>query len=163
MAEEVRGTENAPRPSRRSPDPWKPVLIVVGIVVLASLVLESGPFSARAQERSSPESSFSDVAFMSGIKRANTTERFRRGEARAIMGAVDIDLRDATMDGSEAILDVSAVMGGVKIRVPDEWTIVSRVDAVMGGFEDKTRHPREEKYRLILEGAVVMGGLVVQN
>jgi hypothetical protein len=163
MADEVRGTENAPQSSRRSSDPWKPILIIVGIVVLASLVLESGPFSARAQERFSPESSFSDVAFMAGIKRANATDRFRRGDAKAIMGAVEIDLRDATMDGAEAILDVSVVMGGVKIRVPDEWTIVSRVDAVFAGFEDKTRRPREEKYRLILEGAVVMGGLVVQN
>lgn len=163
MAEEVRDTGNAPQPPRRSSDPWKPILIIVGIVVLASLVLDSGPFSARAQERSSPESSFSDVAFMAGIKRANATDRFRRGEAKAVMGAVEIDLRDATMDGSEAILDVSAVMGGVKIRIPDEWTVVSRVDAVLGGFEDNTRRPKEEKYRLILEGTVVMGGLKVQN
>jgi hypothetical protein len=163
MADEVRGTGNASRQPMRQSDPWKPILIVLGIVAVALLLLDNGQFAARAQERSDPESQFSDTAFLAGIKRNNSTDRFRRGEAKAVMGGVEIDMRDATMDGSEAVLNVSSVMGGIKVRVPDEWTVVSRVDTVLGGFEDKTRRPREDKYRLILEGSVVMGGLTVQN
>jgi predicted membrane protein len=55
------------------------------------------------------------------------------------MGGIDIDLRDATMERREAVLDVSSVMGGVKIRVPQDWTVVSRVNTIMGGYKDETQ------------------------
>jgi len=161
MAEEIRDRRNASQ-YRRSSDPWRPVLAVVGIAILAALLLDNASF-VRAQDLMSPESSFNDVAFLGGIKRTNDTDRFRRGEAKAVMGAVKLDLRDASMEGSEAVLDVSSIMGGVEVRVPDTWTVVSRVNTVLGGFEDRTRHPKDDRYRVILEGTVLMGGLKVEN
>ena len=161
MAEEVRDRNEAGE-RRPSSDPWKPIMVIAVVAILAALILDNTS-SARAEERSSPASSFNDVAFLSGVDRTNSSDRFRRGEAKAIMGGIEIDLRDAKMEGSEAVLEVSAVMGGVKLRVPHDWTVVSHVNTVLGGFEDKTRHPKEETYRLILEGDVVMGGLEIQN
>jgi predicted membrane protein len=79
------------------------------------------------------------------------------------MGGIDIDLHDAVMEGSEAVLDVSSVMGGVKVRVPDSWTVVSKVETIMGGVTNHTRQPSRADRRLILKGTVVMGGLKVTN
>jgi predicted membrane protein len=106
---------------------------------------------------------FKEVAVMGGVQRKNLSNDFRGGEATAVMGGVDIDLRDATMERSEAVLDVSSVMGGVKIRVPEAWTVVSHVSTIMGGFKDDTRRPASEEHRLILKGTVLMGGLRVSN
>ena len=68
-----------------------------------------------------------------------------------------------TSERKEAVLDVSSIMGGVTIRVPKSWNVVSRVSSIMGGVKDDTRHPPEEGHRLILEGTVVMGGLKASN
>jgi predicted membrane protein len=79
------------------------------------------------------------------------------------MGGVELDLRDAVMDRKEAVLDVSSVMGGVKVRVPTSWTVVPRVSSIMGGFKDDTRRPANDDHRLVLKGTVLMGGLTVMN
>jgi predicted membrane protein len=67
------------------------------------------------------------------------------------------------MDRKEAVLDVSSVMGGVNIRVPENWTVVSRVSSIMGGYKDNTRRPATDDHRLALKGTVVMGGLKISN
>jgi len=138
------------------------MLAVVSVIVLAALVLDHSP-SARAEERSSDSQTFDDVAFMGGIKRTSEADAFRSGQATAVMGGAEIDLRAAIMDRSEAVLEVSSIMGGVKVRVPESWTVVSHVDTIMGGFEDRSRHPARPDHRLILKGAVVMGGLKITN
>ena len=100
---------------------------------------------------------------MSKVERNGESGVFRGGEATAVMGGAEIDLSRAEMEGKQATLKVSAVMGGVKVRIPESWTIVSNVDTVMSEFKNYTRTPTETTHRLILEGSVVMGGLKVTN
>ena len=90
-------------------------------------------FGAR-EESVSSSLNFDDVAFLSAVKRGNESGTFRGGEAIAVMGGIDIDLHNAVMEGNEVVLDVSSVMGGVKVRVPNSWTVVSKVDTVMGAL-----------------------------
>lgn len=141
----------------------KPFL-AFGAVVLVLAILFGPSTSFVEEEQFNNESkTFNDLAIMGGVKRTNVSQDFRGGGATAVMGGVHIDLRDAVMNGKEAVLDVSTLMGGVKLRVPEEWTVVSRIHTVMGGFEDRTSHPSTESYRLILKGTLVMGGLTVTN
>ena len=164
MTDERQGVpQNSPQHYQGTSDAWKPVL-VVGAVVLVLAVIFSQPTSlAQDEQIENGNNSFSDLAIMGGVKRTNVSKDFRGGEATAVMGGVELDLRDAVMDRKEAVLDVSSVMGGVKIRVPESWTVVSRVSSVMGGFKDNTRHPPNDDHRLILKGTVLMGGLQVTN
>jgi len=143
---------------------WKPLAAIAGVVVLAGLVLDTPSRVLEAREESvSRDLNFDDVAIMSAVKRGSESGTFRGGEATAVMGGIDIDLRQATMEGSEAVLDVSSVMGGVKVRVPASWTVVSKVNTIMGGFANNSRRPPQADRRLILKGSVVMGGLNVTN
>ena len=142
---------------------WRPILII-GAVLLVIAVFSNQPYSlAQDEESASGSNTLEEVAIMAGVKRANLSVDFRGGEATAVMGGVDIDLRDAVMEGKEAVLDVSSIMGGVKIRVPESWTVVPRVTTIMGGFKNDTRRPPNDDHKLILEGAVVMGGLKISN
>ena len=153
----------SPSTYQRTTETWKPVL-AAGAALLVVGLLFSQPFTLAQNEQYKTNSeTFSDLAIMGGVKRTNLSSDFRGGEATAVMGGVEIDLRNAVMDRSEAVLDVSTVMGGVKIRVPEDWTVVSRVNSIMGGFDDNTRHPANQDHRLILKGNVVMGGLKVTN
>jgi len=137
----------------------------VGIIILALIVFffVNGPGS-HASERGgvSTESDFSETAVLGGVDRQNNSQRFHRGEATALMGGVKLDLRDAVMEGNEATIDITTVMGGVELHIPREWTIVNRVTPVLGGVEDHTRSGDGSK-RLIVEGTVVMGGLNIRN
>jgi hypothetical protein len=164
MNAESQGTPESPVPDyQRTSQTWKP-LLAVGAVLLVVGLLGSLPAHVEAERTTSNGvDSFSDVAIMAGVKRTNLSRDFKGGEATAVMGGVDIDLRDATMESGEAVLDVSSVMGGVKIRVPETWTVVSKVSTVMGGFKDSTRRPATDDHRLVLKGTVLMGGLQVTN
>ena len=141
----------------------KPLLVLGAVVLVLAVVFNQSSSLARDEESQSSSDSFSDVAIMGGVKRTNLSKDFKGGGATGVMGGVEIDLRDATMERDQAVLDVSSIMGGVKIRVPESWTVVSRVSSVMGGFDDSTRHPAKDDHRLLLKGTVVMGGLKVSN
>ncbi len=68
------------------------------------------------------------VAVMSG---SNPQGRWRVGEdvnAIAVMGGIDIDLREAEFDGPELHIVAVAIMGGISITVPEG------IDVDLGGF-----------------------------
>lgn len=106
------------------------------------------------------------LAFMSGLNRRVVSQEFRGGEATAVMGGVEIDLRGASISESPAVIEVFAWWGGVELRVPEDWVVIGKVLPLLGGFEDKTKAPAggaDNKKQLIVKGMVVMGGVEVSN
>jgi predicted membrane protein len=105
----------------------------------------------------------SAMAILGGVSRGNNSRAFRRADLLAIMGGCEIDLRQAAING-EAVIDVFAMWGGIEIRVPEDWTVVSRVVPLMGGIVDKTRPPQgASAHRLVLRGCAFMGGIEIKN
>jgi len=164
MTEERQGVPPAQPPTYQgTSQAWKPVLAFGAVVLVLAVLFNHSDSLAQNEDMQNESDSFDDVAIMSGVKRTNLSKDFRGGEATAVMGGIELDLRDAVMDRREAVLDVSTVMGGMKIRVPETWKVVSRVNTVLGGYKDKTRHPANDDHRLVLKGTVLMGGLQVSN
>lgn len=111
-----------------------------------------------------PSSTVTAFAFMAGVTRQSSAAAFRGGDASAIMGGVELDLRNAQIaDGEEVIIDTFAWWGGVEITVPENWRVVGKVLPLMGAFEDKTRATGGSGPVLIVRGTVVMGGIEVKN
>jgi len=102
------------------------------------------------------------VAFMGGVERTVRGE-FRGGSFTAFMGGCEINLREASLTGSEAVLDATAFWGGIELKVPDDWYVESRGVAFLGGFVDKTRGSADSGKRLIVTGLAVMGGVEIRN
>ena len=48
-------------------------------------------------------------------------------------------------------------------RIPADWSVEGHVMPLMGGFEDKTRRPLDDRKRLVITGLAVMGGVEVKN
>ena len=124
----------------------------------------NGPGSHAASETrgTTTQGDFNETAVLGGVERQNNLQHFHGGEATAFMGGVKLDLRDAVIDGSEATIDVTSVMGGVELHIPHNWQVVNHVTPIMGGVEDHT-HTNDANKRLILEGTVLMGGLEIGN
>ena len=139
-------------------DMW-PILLVFfgGFLVWQGM---SGPRRRRSGDSNAIVSA---MAVLGGVARGNNSPAFRGGELTAVMGGCELDLRHASIDG-EAVIDIFALWGGIEIRVPEEWTVVSQVSPLLGGVDDKTR-PRQgaSRHRLVLRGFVVMAGVEIKN
>ena len=103
------------------------------------------------------------MAILGGVSRGNNSRAFRGADLLAIMGGCELDLRQAAIHG-EAVIDVFTMWGGIEIRVPEDWTVVSEILPLMGGVEDKTRPPQGATvHRLTLRGFAIMGGVEIRN
>jgi predicted membrane protein len=140
---------------------WAPLVPIILVATIVFAIIDNRSDASERGARAG-ESTFSDTAFLSGIERRYASTTFQQGDAEAFMGGIDLDFRDAIIEGDEARLNVSAVMGGIQIRVPRSWNVVNRVTTALGGVQDRTRSSDANK-RLIIEGTVVLGGLEISN
>ena len=111
-----------------------------------------------------PAAAIDMVAVLGGAKTVSRSTAFRGGQAMAMLGGCEVDLRYATMpEGGEAVIDAFAFWGGVEIKVPEDWEVVNRVSAFMGGVDNKTRPLPNATRRLVVTGTAIMGGIEVKN
>ena len=139
---------------------WPLILILFGAQILVRSAAR--PVEAGA-EPTEDLSQFNDSAFLGGVKRSIRSADFRGGSASAFMGEVDIDLSQARMQGGRAVVHVFAMMGGIVLRIPEDWVVQSNVSVLMGGVEDKTRPPAEPAGILVLEGSAIMAGIEIKD
>ena len=150
-------------------DYWPLVLVIVGFGMMqGSLsrrrrVARSMAIGAEVSG-SDIDSTISGIAILGGYRRTNNSQNFRGGEVTAIMGGVDLDLRSASIKEGEAVLDVFAFWGGVKVRIPEDWKVVLQGIPILGGFDDKTNPAKGDTgKRLIIKGTAIMGGAEITN
>ncbi len=146
-------------------DLWPLILVLIGASMLFGTMRRQRQFAVGTGLSSADSNAtISATAILGAFKRSNDSQDFRGGEATAIMGGCEIDLRRASIKENDAILDVFAFWGGIEVRVPEDWTVVLEGVPVLGGFEDKTRPTKGEgRKRLIVKGYAVMGGVEIKN
>jgi predicted membrane protein len=137
---------------------WPTLLVFFG-----GFLVWQGLSRPRPVRDADTNSAVSAMAVLSGVMRGNNSHAFRGGDLTAVMGGCELDLRHAAIDG-EAVIDVFALWGGIEIRVPEDWSVESRVVPILGGVDDKTRPPQgASRHRLVLRGFVIMAGVEVKN
>ena len=147
-------------------DLWPLALIAVGGAILWNSLTRRSVHTVvlSSDETASDESVLSLSAFLGGFEKKVTSPDFKGGNITTVMGGAELDLRNATIKGEEAVLDLFVVMGGVELRVPEHWVVTMKGIPVMGGFSDETRPPANAKTkRLVIQGTVVMGGVEIKN
>jgi hypothetical protein len=107
------------------------------------------------------------VAIFGGGTSRLITKNFQGGDVVAVFGGFDIDLRDADMEGTEAIITATSIFGGGEIKIPYNWTVAMQGVGLFGGYSEKTRHdkadPAAPKKTLIIRGVSLFGGVSVKN
>jgi predicted membrane protein len=106
-------------------------------------------------------------AIFGGARRRIDSQDFQGGEAFAMFGGVEIDLRKAGTTREEVRVEINAIFGGVEMRVPENWNVTVQGAGIFGGYEDKTMDSRLEpdakRPHLIIDGYAVFGGVTIQN
>ena len=89
---------------------------------------------------------------------------FYDGSINVVMGNGTLDMRDATIVDKPATLEVSVVMGEVKVRVPTEWNVRIVNSSQIGDTKDTRRSQNNsDDPDLIIRGSVTMGSLQITN
>ncbi|MCL4549780.1 MAG: cell wall-active antibiotics response protein [Bacteroidetes bacterium] len=103
-----------------------------------------------------------EVAVFNTVRRTIDSQNFKGGKITTMFGGAKLDLTNAKLAPGENILEVSAIFGGVNIRVPQNWKVLVNVTSIFGGFDDKrftkTTPPDESQGILIIKGAAIFGG-----
>lgn len=136
---------------------WPAIMIAIGI----SIIVRGGKSSrSKGNEISIDETD--QFALLSGAEHRVTSKNYLGGKATAVMGGVELDLRDVVIK-KQAVIDVFVLMGGVEIKAPAGVRVKSDAGAILGGIEIKSdTKATNESPVLIITGTVVMGGVEVK-
>ncbi len=139
----------------RTPEALDSVLIGLPALAAAPVPSTATPAKARSRARNF-------VAVMSGIVRRGAWVVPKHMNAVAVMGGIELDLREAVLDPGVTEIDILAVMGGVVVTVPPNVRLESDGFAFMGGFEDQLKQPASGDPNapvVRLTGFAFMGGV----
>ncbi len=99
---------------------WPLVLILIGFSLLRGRSVTSGGAGR--------------VTIMSGSKVGGSQPwKLESGSYFALMGGIEIDLTAAELAEGETVLDLTAIMGGIEITVPQGMPITCEGSAILGG------------------------------
>jgi hypothetical protein len=143
---------------------WPMVIIGAGVLMLVRAIdSQINPIGSASLSPGMQR----EVCIFSGCKRTNDSQEFRGADLFAMFGGIDIDFSNAKMAGEKAEISVNAIFGGIELRVPQGWVVISHAMCLFGGLEDRTRlhAPGETKpaNTLIVNGLVMFGGVQIKN
>ena len=127
-------------------------IAAVGAAVAAKFMLQSN---------AEPDTEEIDlVSIFEGKQLVSSADPFYGGQILTMFGGVLLDLRKANPAPTGIDLNVSIIMGGVSLVVPEGWRVVFEGDVYLGGWSDETRTTADDDATTVkVTGRVLMGGL----
>lgn len=135
--------------------------------------VESHDDRAPAQRVTGSRGTAASIAVMGGCERSGTWTIGSDHTAVAVMGGVEIDLREASLQSGEITIRAFAVWGGIAILVPDDLHVVTDGFGLMGGFAEGSgpwkQDPRPVRLAppgaptVRVTGLALMGGVEVRR
>jgi hypothetical protein len=148
------------------------VLIAVGFAALSGVSGPrrhwiGGPHFPRPRVRPDYDTNVNDFVVFGALKRKLESNDFRGGDLIAFFGNIDMDLRRALITPTvrSAVINVMAVFGATKIRVPQSWRVTVSGAGILGNFEDKTIPPNTgpDAPTLIVTGFSIFGSVEIED
>lgn len=109
--------------------------------------------------------SFNLVTVFDGTEFRPTTATLGSSKTFTMFGGTQLDLRRARTTASRILLEVTTIVGGTHITVPDTWLVTVDGPTVAGGREVRVTEPAtltDDAPHLLIRARTVVGGLQVQ-
>lgn len=75
------------------------------------------------------------LAFMGALEKKHEAWDLKSGAYTAFMGGIELDVRKARFVDREISLDLTAVMGGITVILPEDVAVTCTSSAVLGGVD----------------------------
>lgn len=141
---------------------WPIVIIGLGVWILVKPA-RAGDKKKILELNSADELRISQV--LSSTKRRVEASNFKGGSVEVVFGSAEIDLTGAGLEGGQAVLSLSAVLGSIELRVRPEWQVVVEGTPILGSIEQRPKEPAdtEKKGTLRLNASVVLGSIHIKD
>ena len=135
---------------------WPAILIVVGLSILLGR-------SGKNIQKATKDELQNITTVLSGGEYKNNSTDFKGAKIVAIMGGSELDIRDSTIK-TEATIEVTAICGGIELRVPKGVMVKNHTNCILGAAEIKTPTPASNKSPVLnIVGDVIMSGLEIKD
>jgi predicted membrane protein len=138
---------------------WPALLILAGILILFRRKIDSPSWEKKSV---SEEDIIDEVAVFGGADKTINSQSFKGGKILAVFGGSSFNMTRAKLAPGKNYIEVLAIFGGMKLIVPEDWSVKISAVSIFGGFSDKHRvqsftnsNPDNE---LIIKGIVIFGG-----
>ncbi len=143
------------------------LLPLIFVFIGLRIVFAQRPGARTWDATTNPGGTLNEWAVFGGGERRIVSPNFQGGQANAVFGGFNLDLRESRMAGDHAVIDVFCFCGGGELRVPEDWNVILKVVPIFGGTDDKSRHvvsdPAHPKKELLVTGFILFGGLGIKN
>lgn len=140
------------------------LILPLALILVGCWFIFSRLFGKSKQENMDQISYFT---LFSGLKTNNHSQNFKGGSVAAVFGGSDINLRGARISDQGALLELTAVFGGIDIVVPEHWQVQIAGTPVLGGWENKTtynsKNTNDNEQVLKVNCIAVFGGVTIKN
>nr|WP_295077694.1 DUF5668 domain-containing protein [uncultured Roseateles sp.] len=145
-------------------DFWPLILIGAGVLVMFRGRLGGGAPAGGDTIEQHAENRIQLSTFLSGNQSKIGSQSFTGGEIKVVMGEAQLDLRQASIEGT-AELKIQVVMGSVKLFLPPDWRVSVTGKPLLSEIDDKTTPPQMggSNQQLQIQAELVLGGLELRN
>ncbi len=138
---------------------WPVLLIIIGLIIILRHPRPGGV-------PTNSDDAFNHFVIFSGMDSKYVSQNFKGGNATAVFGGIELDLRDAGLSKDGAFLDLTAAFGGIEIKVPEDWTVIVKGTPIFGAWENKARgssNAEADQPVLNVRCLAMFGGIEIRN
>jgi predicted membrane protein len=107
--------------------------------------------------------SFSVRSVLNDTRRKINLDDFQRGSATIVLGSAYLDLREAKIKGTEAVLELTNVLSSTYIYPAADWGVVLDITESAGSVKDKRENiPAKPKKTLRVTGITTLGSVYIR-
>lgn len=140
---------------------WPLLIIALGLWILVKPAMTA--VKKKIPDLTTDELRISQV--FSSTSRRVESPNFKGGSVEVVLGSAEIDLTGAGLEGGQAVLAMSAVLGSIEVKVRPDWQVVIDGSPVLGSIEQKRKSPpeAEKKGTLRINASVVLGSIAIKD
>ena len=145
---------------------WKGLLkaaVVIAVLRTAGrLYAEYSAKKEREEENANENSAYKNYSVVMKGREINIEEKFAGAKIKAVLSGVSLNLQNAQID-TDVVLNISNVLGGVDICVPEGVNVSCKDSIVLGGVANSVpEYEGEQVHTIYLESRTVLGGINIR-
>ena len=105
------------------------------------------------------------TSILNNIRRKCDSSEFEGGAITSILGSADLDLRDASMTGNEARLEITNILGNTYVYPSDDWDVQLEIVEIAGRCKDRRKEEspkKASKNTLRITGVTILGDVYIR-